>query len=84
MYDIVAMRGFEWSSPRQGHSNVWCSADYTGYQATGDATMGAFYEWLADAQPITAARVLAGFNHPGRETACFDGCAFAAAQDDRH
>lgn len=81
--DFVAMRGFEWSSPRQGHSNVWCSADYTSYQATGDDTMGAYYEWLADAQPIAAARVLAGFNHPGRELACFDGCAYVPAIDDR-
>ena len=22
--DFLAIRGFEWSSPRQGHSNVWC------------------------------------------------------------
>ena len=81
--DFVAIRGFEWTSPRQGHSNVWCSADYTGYRATGDDTIGAFYEWLADARPTNAARVLAGFNHPGRETACFDGCAYVPAIDDR-
>jgi hypothetical protein len=81
--DFVAMRGFEWTSPRQGHSNVWCSADYTGYQATGDDTIGAFYEWLADARPIAAARVLARFNHPGRESTCFDGCAYVPSIDDR-
>src|SRR5437867_13240439 len=28
---FVAIRGFEWSSPRHGHSNVWWSAAYTGY-----------------------------------------------------
>ena len=27
--EFVAMRGFEWSSPRQGHSNVWGSGEYT-------------------------------------------------------
>ena len=36
---FVAIRGFEWSSPRQGHSNVWCSARYTGYDKTGDESM---------------------------------------------
>ncbi|MEO7912478.1 MAG: CehA/McbA family metallohydrolase, partial [Roseiflexaceae bacterium] len=81
--DFVAIRGFEWTSPRQGHSNVWCSTDYTSYHATGDDTMGAYYEWLAGARPIDGARVLAGFNHPGREAVCFDGCTFAPAVDDR-
>jgi hypothetical protein len=80
---FVALRGFEWSSPRQGHSNVWCSAQYTGYHETGDETMGAYYEWLASARPIAGAQVLAGFNHPGRELACFDGCAYVPALDDR-
>jgi hypothetical protein len=81
--DFVAMRGFEWSSPRQGHSNVWCSADYTGYGMTGDDTMSAYYEWLAEARPVAGAHVLAGFNHPGRELACFDGCTYTPALDDR-
>jgi PHP domain len=81
--DFVAMRGFEWSSPRQGHSNIWCSAEHTSDHTTGEDSMGAFYEWLADARPVAGARVLAGFNHPGRETACFDGCAYAPAMDDR-
>jgi hypothetical protein len=81
--DFLAMRGFEWSSPRQGHSNVWCSTAYTGYHATGDRSMQAFYEWLIHARPIAGAQVLASFNHPGREVACFDGCAFVPALDDR-
>ncbi len=80
---FVAIRGFEWSSPRQGHSNVWCSAAYTGFHNTGDETMGPYYEWLASARPIADARVLAGFNHPGREIACFDGCAYVPALEDR-
>jgi PHP domain len=81
--DFIAIRGFEWSSPRQGHSNVWCSAEYSGYHKTGDASMGAFYEWLAGAQPMAGTRVLASFNHPGREVLCFDGCVFVPALDDR-
>jgi PHP domain len=81
--DFLAIRGFEWSSPRQGHSNVWCSAVPTGYHDTGDQSMQAFYEWLTKAQPLPGAQVLASFNHPGREVVCFDGCIFAPALDDR-
>jgi hypothetical protein len=80
---FVALRGFEWSSPRQGHSNVWCSAGFTSYHETGDETMGPYYEWLAGAPPIAGAQVLAGFNHPGREPVCFDGCAYIPALDER-
>ena len=81
--DFLAIRGFEWSSPRQGHSNVWGSAAYTGYHDTGDRSMQAFYEWLTNAQPEPGAQVLASFNHPGREVVCFDGCVFVPALDDR-
>lgn len=81
--NFLAMRGFEWSSPRQGHSNVWCSTAYTGYHDTGDQSMQAFYDWLIQAQPTADAQVLASFNHPGRETVCFDGCAFVPGLDDR-
>jgi hypothetical protein len=81
--DFLAMRGFEWSSPRQGHSNVWCSTSYTNYHTTGDRSMQAFYDWLIQAQPTAGAQVLASFNHPGREVVCFDGCVFVPALDDR-
>jgi PHP domain len=81
--DFLAIRGFEWSSPRQGHSNVWCSAAYTGYRDTGDRSMQAFYEWLSRAQPVPGAEVLASFNHPGREVLCFDGCVFVPRLDER-
>ena len=81
--EFLAIRGFEWSSPRQGHSNVWCSARYTGYHETGDHSMQAFYEWLTEAQPVPGAEVLASFNHPGREVLCFDGCVFAPSLDRR-
>jgi len=81
--EFLAIRGFEWSSPRQGHSNVWCSAAYTGYRNTGDRSMQAFYDWLTKAQPVPGAQVLASFNHPGREVVCFDGCVFVPTLDDR-
>jgi hypothetical protein len=80
---FVAIRGFEWSSPQQGHSNVWCSTNFTSYHQTSDETIGPYYEWLASAQPNAGALVLAGFNHPGRELGCFDGCAYVPALDDR-
>jgi hypothetical protein len=81
--DFVAIRGFEWSSPRQGHSNVWCSAAYTDHHQTGDASIAAYYEWLEHAQAIVGAQVLAGFNHPGREVRCFDGWTLAPSLDNR-
>ncbi len=81
--DFLAIRGFEWSSPHQGHSNVWCSAAYTSYHHTGDRSMQAFYEWLTSAQPMPGAQVLASFNHPGREVVCFDGCVFVPTLDER-
>lgn len=81
--DFLAIRGFEWSSPREGHSNVWWSAAYTNYFETGDASMEEYYRWLERAVPAAGAQVLAGFNHPGREIAFFDGCSYAPALDDR-
>jgi hypothetical protein len=81
--DFLAIRGFEWSSPSQGHSNVWWSAGYTGYLRTGDESMDVYYRWLEQAEPTPGAAVLAGFNHPGREVACFDGCSYAPALEDR-
>jgi hypothetical protein len=81
--DFLAIRGFEWSSPSQGHSNVWWSSGYTGYFRTGDETMDEYYHWLEQAEAIPGASVLAGFNHPGREVACFDGCTYVPALEDR-
>ena len=81
--DFLAIRGFEWSSPSHGHSNVWWSSDYTGYFRTGDETMEAYYRWLEQAEAVPGASILAGFNHPGREVACFDGCTYVPALEDR-
>jgi hypothetical protein len=81
--EFFAIRGFEWSSPNQGHSNVWWSANYTGYHATGDESMAEYYRWLRAAEPVPGAKLFAGFNHPGREHVCFDGCSFVPSLDDR-
>src|SRR3989442_3609057 len=82
--DFVAIRGFEWSSRRQGHSNVWWSAEYTGYLRTGDESMRTYYQWLAAAKPVTGVQeALAGFNHPGREPRCFGSYRYAPELDHR-
>ena len=81
--EFVAIRGFEWTSPQQGHSNVWWSEDYNGYLRTGDASMTEYYRWLAAARPVEGSAVVSGFNHPGRELACFDGCTYVPMLDDR-
>jgi hypothetical protein len=45
--------------------------------------MHEFYRWLREARPAEGGNVLAGFNHPGRELATFDGFASAPMLDDR-
>jgi hypothetical protein len=82
--DFVAIRGFEWSSPRQGHSNVWWSSEYTGSLRTGDESMKEYYQWLGAAKPVAGVQeVLAGFNHPGREPRGFDGYRYVPELDHR-
>ncbi len=81
--DFLAIRGFEWSSPHQGHSNVWWSEEFNGYLRTGDMSMDEYYRWLVAARPVANAAVIAGFNHPGRELACFDGCTYTPMLDER-
>jgi hypothetical protein len=80
---FVALRGFEWTSPHQGHASVWCSGAPTGYRDTGDTSMANFYAWLRQAEPVRGAKALAGFNHPGREPGCFDACAYAPDLDEQ-
>ena len=62
---------------------MWWSEDYTGYYRTGDESMAEYYRWLAAAKPVADGTVLAGFNHPGRELGCFDGCSYLPVLDDR-
>ena len=52
---------------------MWCSADHTGYQATGDNTMRAFYEWLAEVERA---------KQDGRWEAAYDSHSTATVPDD--
>ena len=76
--DFTGFRGFEWSSDRQGHIDVYFSREYTQSTIDGSAvTVDAFYEWLV--RPSTlggGSDGLATFNHPGDKSLCglTDGC----------
>jgi glycerophosphoryl diester phosphodiesterase len=65
-----AIRGFEWTSDRFGHINVFFSQhDLNAKTSTGYSTsMEDFWRWLAlPASHLGGADGLAVFNHPGRE-----------------
>lgn len=65
--DFVGFRGFEWSSDRQGHINVYFSReDTTPEKDGGDLSINAFYDWLT----TTGSDGLATFNHPGDKSLC--------------
>lgn len=76
--DFTGFRGFEWSSDRQGHINVYFSGGYTRSAVDGgQVTVDAFYDWLA--RPTTlggGSDGLAVFNHPGDKSLCgqIDAC----------
>jgi hypothetical protein len=57
---FTAFRGFEWTSDRFGHINVYFSRDYANAKADGGyVDMSTFYGWLERSDGI------ATFNHPG-------------------
>jgi hypothetical protein len=57
---FTAFRGFEWTSDRFGHINVYFSRDYTNAKIDGGyVDMSTFYGWLERSDGI------ATFNHPG-------------------
>src|SRR5262249_12085531 len=57
---FTAVRGFEWTSDRFGHINVYFSSDYTNAKTDGGyADMSTFYGWLERSDGIGT------FNHPG-------------------
>jgi hypothetical protein len=64
---FTAFRGFEWTSDRFGHINVYFSTNYANAKADGGyADLSAFYGWLT--RPVVlggGADGLATFNHPG-------------------
>jgi hypothetical protein len=65
--DFKAIRGFEWTSDRYGHINVYFSKNYANAKVDGGyATMQAFYQWFTRAPELAGgADGLATFNHPG-------------------
>jgi len=68
---FVALRGFEWSHPWNGHMCIFDTADFT--SAISDIWISYIYDWLVDHQG------LAQFNHPGRENGVFDDLDYESA-----
>jgi hypothetical protein len=64
---FTAFRGFEWTSDRFGHVNVYFSSNWANAKDDGGyADMSAFYGWLTrPAMFGGGADGLATFNHPG-------------------
>ena len=71
---FTAIRGFEWTTPTQGHINVWFSEYYT--EVEHPHQVGPFFRWLTG---DPGEESLAGFNHPGREPGRFEDFAYVAA-----
>jgi hypothetical protein len=67
---FTAFRGFEWSSNRYGHINVFFSSNWTSaYMDGGLVDMSTFWKWFE--RPPTLGGGLDGiatFNHPGAAT----------------
>jgi hypothetical protein len=64
---FTAGRGFEWSSDRFGHINVYFSKNYTNaYRDGGFVSMETFWEWFARSPALGGGGDgIATFNHPG-------------------
>lgn len=69
--EFVALRGFEWTEPWLGHSNVWFSDGLRHVDTPG--RMDGLHTWLTDHEP----HALFGYNHPGREPGRFGDFALA-------
>lgn len=69
---FTAIRGFEWSSPVEGHINIWNTSDFADLLKASSAS--SLYTWLA-ARPGG----MASFNHPGREPLRFSEFAYKAS-----
>src|SRR4051812_22359814 len=82
---FTAFRGFEWTSDRFGHINVYFSSEYSNAKADGGyAAMQSFYSWLT----LVGTDGLATFNHPGDKKLStsdpgynWDDFAYVAAAD---
>src|SRR4051795_3938284 len=82
---FTAFRGFEWTSDRFGHINVYFWSQYSNAKVDGGyAAMQTFYSWLT----LVGADGLATFNHPGDKKLStsdpgynWDDFAYVAAAD---
>ena len=67
---FTGFRGFEWTSDRYGHINVYFSRNDTNAKVDGGyATMDTFYSWFTRAPSLDGgADGIATFNHPGSKS----------------
>ena len=75
---FTGFRGFEWTSDRYGHINVYFSQNDANAKGDGGyATMDAFYSWFARAASLGGGSDgLATFNHPGAKKLADDDPGF--------
>jgi predicted metal-dependent phosphoesterase TrpH len=75
---FTAFRGFEWTSDRYGHINVYFSRHDANAKGDGGyATMDAFYSWFSRAASLDGGSDgLATFNHPGAKSLSQDDPGF--------
>ncbi|MGH2978864.1 MAG: CehA/McbA family metallohydrolase [Solirubrobacterales bacterium] len=75
---FTAFRGFEWTSDRFGHINVYFSRHDANAKGDGGyATMEAFYSWFTRAASLGGGSDgLATFNHPGAKSLSGDDPGF--------
>lgn len=77
---FVGLRGFEWTSQEQGHSDVFATDTYISREDPPYDTLAGFYDWLA-----TQPEAIAQFNHPFGPPydTSFDDFAYDAAAAQR-
>ena len=89
---FTAFRGFEWTSDRFGHINVYFSKHDANAKGDGGyATMDSFYSWLNRAPTLGGGGDgIATFNHPGAKSLSssdpgfnWNDFAYVPAADDR-
>ena len=82
--DYLALPGFEWSSPYQGHVVVHGTDNYVTAIETGGATMHGFWEWFTHDPALGGgADGIAFFAHPGREPETFEDFRYVPEAADR-
>jgi hypothetical protein len=89
---FTAFRGFEWTSDRFGHINVYFSSHYRNAKVDGGyVTMATFYSWLTSPAALGGGSDgIATFNHPGDKKLAdqdpafnWDDFAYVPAADDQ-